>query len=94
MSEKKVNVAQEPLFHLAKRASISSGKAWLIRIAAIFLGMLVCGALAFVLIEKLHDQPERIVDFYRSFIRGSFSTSRKLWKFLKNVAILRQQYLE
>ena len=88
MSEKKVNAVQEPLFHLAKRPAIAPAKAWLIRLAAILAGMLVCGVLAFILIEKLHDNPEKIVDFYYSFIRGSFSTKRKLWKFLKNMAVL------
>jgi simple sugar transport system permease protein len=78
----------EPLIHLSKRTGISQGKAWTIRILAVVLGMVFCGIVAFILIEKLHEQPERIGDFYGAFIRGSFSTSRKLWKFLKNVAIL------
>ena len=79
---------REPLIHLSKRASISPGKAWAIRIIAVVLGMLLCGLVAFLLIEKLNQHPERIGDFYTAFIRGSFSTNRKLWKFLKNVAIL------
>ena len=88
MSEKKNVTVHEPLFHLTKRASIAPGKAWLIRLATIVLGLLVCGVVAFVLIDKLNQNPERIGDFYYSFIKGSFSTKRKLWKFMKNVAIL------
>ncbi|MBQ6951824.1 MAG: ABC transporter permease [Clostridia bacterium] len=88
MSEKKNNAVQEPLFHLSKRAQIQPWKAWAIRLAAIVLGLLVCGLVAFILIEKLNQKPEKITDFYYSFIKGSFSTKRKLWKFLKNLAIL------
>ena len=88
MSGKKKNDVREPLVHLSKRASIHPAKAWAIRIAAIALGLIVCGLVAFLLIEKLNQHPEKIGDFYATFIRGSFSTSRKLWKFLKNIAIL------
>jgi len=74
--------------HLSKRATISPWKAWGIRLAAIAAGLIICGLVAFLLIDKLREHPERIGEFYTSFIRGSFSTSRKFWKFLKNVAIL------
>ncbi len=93
MSEKKHSV-HEPLFHLAKRASISAPKAWLIRIFAVVLGFLACGLVAFILIEKLQDNPKKIEDFYKCFIDGIWSEgktlfkNRKLWKFLKNLAIL------
>lgn len=79
---------KEPLVHLSKRASIHPLKAWGIRLAAIAIGLIVCGLVAFLLIEKLNQNPERIGDFYGAFIKGSFSTSRKFWKFLKNLAIL------
>ena len=79
---------KEPLIHLSKRTSIKPLQVWAIRLAAIVLGMIVCGLVAFLLIDKLNQHPERIGDFYSAFIRGSFSTSRKFWKFLKNIAIL------
>lgn len=78
----------EPLVHLSKRDNVSLLRAWTIRVVAIALALVVCGMVAFLLIDKLKEQPERIWDFYNAFIKGSFSTSRKLWKFLKNVAIL------
>ena len=93
MSEKKTT-AHEPLFHLAKRAQISAPAAWLIRLLAIVFGFLACGAVAFILIEKLQENPEKIKDFYQCFIDGIWSEgktlakNRKLWKFLKNLAIL------
>ena len=79
---------REPLVHLSKRSSISPAKAWLIRIAAVALGLVVCGLAAFLLIDRLKAQPGRIGEFYYTFIKGSFSTSRKFWKYLKNLSIL------
>lgn len=93
MSGKK-ETAREPLFHLAKRASIATSTAWLIRLAAVALGFVVCGLVAFVLIDELRETPARILDFYQCFIKGIWSenkelvANRKLWKFLKNLAIL------
>ena len=88
MSEQKKTAAHEPLFHLAKRSNVNPVVAMGIRLAAIVLGLVVCGLVAFMLIEKLQNNPEKIGDFYYSFIKGSFTTERKLWKFLKNMAVL------
>ena len=88
MSNLKKNTVHEPLFHLAKRSNVNPAWAWVIRVAAILLGMLACGLVAFALIERLNQNPEKITDFYYSFIKGSFTTERKLWKFLKNMAVL------
>ena len=56
--------AREPLMHLSKRASISPVRSWIIRICAVLLGFLLCGLIAFLLIEKLQQNPGRIGDFY------------------------------
>ena len=88
MSQTVTERNREPLIHLTKRAEITPVKAWAIRIAAVLLGLVVCGIAAFILIEKLQNNPGKIGEFYYTFIRGSFSTSRKLWKYLKNTAIL------
>ncbi len=79
---------REPLVHLRRRSYITPVKAWMIRLTAIILGFIVCGIVAFILIDKIQEKPEKILDFYEAFLRGSFSTSRKFWKFLKNLAIL------
>ena len=88
MSTAKKSQVREPLIHLSKRASVNPVRAWAIRIAAVVLGLIVCGLVAFLLIDKLNENPGRIGDFYEAFIKGSFSTSRKFWKFLKNIALL------
>ena len=79
---------REPLIHLTKRPGISLYKAWLIRLLAVLLGLVVCGLVAFILIEKIQQKPEKIWDFYNAFIKGAFSTPRKFWKFLRSTAIL------
>ena len=48
---------KEPLVHLSKRSSIHLLKAWGIRLMAIVLGLVVCGLVAFLLIEKLALPP-------------------------------------
>lgn len=88
MNQHHASEVREPLVHLSKRTSIHLFRSWLIRLTAVALGLLVCGLVAFLLIEKIQDKPEKILDFYNAFIKGSFSTSRKFWKFLKNLAIL------
>ena len=88
MSETKKATVHESLFHLTKRTDVNPVRAMLIRLAAIALGLVVCGLTAFLLIDKLHDNPGKIGDFYACFIKGSFASERKLWKFLKNMAIL------
>ena len=88
MSKTHHGEAKEPLVHLSKRASINPLQAWGIRLAAIALGFLACGLVAFLLIEKLQANPGRIGDFYYAFIKGSFGSTRKIWKFLKDIAIL------
>ena len=89
MKEKKNATANEPLIHLSKRESISIVKSWLIRLAAIVLGLVVCGLVAYILSDKLRSGKKTIFDFYHSFlVKGSFSTSRKMWKFFKNMAVL------
>ncbi len=85
---KRDSEARVPLFHLSKRASIEPWKAWLIRVAAVALGLIVCGLVAFLLIEKLQQKPEKIGEFYYTFIKGAFGNTGKFWRFLKNLAVL------
>ena len=88
MTAKHTPAVKEPLVHLSKRSSIHPLHAWAIRLIAVVLGLAVCGLVAFLLIEKLQEKPEKIWDFYNAFIKGSFSTPRKIWKFLKSLSIL------
>ena len=57
MSTAKKSQIREPLIHLSKRASVNPVRAWAIRIAAVVLGLIVCGLVAFLLIDKLNENP-------------------------------------
>ena len=78
----------EPLLHLSKRAEITPVKAWMIRILSIVLALIVCGLAAFILIDRLRERPGEIGKFYYAFIKGSFTSSYRFWKFIKDLAIL------
>ncbi len=88
MRNERKREVREPLVHLTRRSAMSPLQAWGIRILAVLLGLLVCGIAAFLLVEKLQKNPERIGEFYYTFIKGSFATPRKIWKFFKDLAIL------
>ncbi|MBR5178907.1 MAG: ABC transporter permease [Lachnospiraceae bacterium] len=73
---------KEPLFHIAKRSSIVWWKAWLIRLGAILLALIVSGLVSFLLTK---ENPLRI---YAVMIDGAFGTKRRLWSLGQNIAML------
>ena len=81
-SEKGTTKVREPLFHIVKRPTIPMWKSWMIRAIAILAAFLVCGIITFLLVER------NPIDMYISMFRGSFGSSRKIWKLVKDVAIL------
>ena len=89
----------EPLFHLTKRASFPGWAAWLVRLLAIAVGFIVCGLVAYILIEDNNKKPKDLMEFFEkfftSFYNGSFklnpSAARKynrIWEFFRDTAIL------
>ncbi len=76
------NKVREPLFHISKRAYLPWQKAWLIRLAAIFAAFIICGLLSYIVIGA---SP---LDFYSALFKGSLGSERKIWKFLKDGAVL------
>lgn len=81
-SEKGTTKVREPLFHIVKRPTIPMWKSWMIRAIAILAAFLVCGIITFLLVER------NPIDMYISMFRGSFGSSRKIWKLVKDIAIL------
>ena len=88
MNKSTAKSVREPLIHISKRGYTNPWKSVTVRVIAFAAALLVCGLLAFILVDKVREDPSRIGTFYESFIKGSFSTSRKFWKFLKNMSIL------
>ena len=77
--QKKVH---EPLFHIAKRDTLPTAKAWLIRAAAIIFALIICGLLTMLLTG------ENPINVYSSMIEGAIGTPRRIWRLLQDLAIL------
>ncbi len=80
-SEKKLRV-HEPLFHIVKRDDVSFFQSSLIRVIAFVAALVFCSLLAFLLIGA------NPIEFFESIFSGSFGSSRRIWKLLKDIAIL------
>ncbi len=82
-----VKKSHEPLIHMAKRDDISGAKAWLIRLAAIFLGLLLVGIISSVMVGKSFFKVYDIM-FTGVFGRLLEGKTTLLWRFLQQTAIL------
>lgn len=80
--ETKNKKVHEPLFHIAKRAHIPGGKAWLIRIGAVLAALIICAVVTMLLTG------ENPFSVYATMFEGAFGTERKIWKLLQNLAML------
>ncbi len=79
--------SRDPLFHIAKRSDMIWWQAWLVRIAAIILGVIVIGIVSVLLTG------ENIGEVYSIMLRGTFGRlfegkTSLLWRFLQQTAIL------
>ncbi len=74
--------ANEPLFHIAKRDSLPTWIAWLIRIASVLAALIVCALVTVVLTG------ENPIEVYATMIDGAVGSNRRLWALLQNVAML------
>ena len=82
-----VKKKHEPLIHMAKRDDISGAKAWLIRLAAIFLGLLWVGILSSVMVGQSFF---KVYDIMFTGVFGKLLEGKTtlLWRFLQQTAIL------
>lgn len=82
-----VKKSHEPLIHMTKRDDISSAKAWLIRFAAILLGLLLVGIISSIMVGKSFFKVYDIM-FTGVFGRLLEGKTTLLWRFLQQTAIL------
>lgn len=75
-------VAQEPLFHIAKRSNIVWWKAWLVRVFAVLIALLVCGIVSTIFTKG------NFLSFFSSLFEGVFQTERRVWNLIQNIAML------
>ena len=80
--KKSEKTMREPLCHVVKRQSLPLYASLLIRAGAIVAALLLCSILSVLLI---HGNP---LDFLKTIFEGNFGTSRRLWKFAKDAAVL------
>ena len=85
--DKKPVKHREPLMHIVKREAMPAWLAWLVRLAAILVGMLACGIAASLLVKKPLDV------IYTDMFEGAFGrilegNTFMLWRFLQRTAIL------
>ena len=71
-----------PLIHVTRRKDIFWVRAWLVRIIAVALALVVCGVIT-MMATGLNP-----IKVYAAMIDGAFGTSRRLWMLLQNIAIL------
>ncbi len=78
---------REPLIHIVKRDDMIWWKAWLIRIAAILVGLLLAGVISTLLTD------ESFFGVYQTMYKGTFGRMLEgkfslLWRYLQQTAIL------
>ena len=71
----------EPLMHVIKRDTLPWQITWLIRIASVVVGILICGLLAIV----IGVSPLRL---YETMIDGALGTENRIWAMLQETALL------
>ena len=82
-----VKKTKEPLLHISKRDDLTGMKAWLIRIAAIVIGLLLSGVLSALLTDASFGEVYEIM-FTGVFGRIFEGKTTMLWQFLQQTAIL------
>lgn len=73
---------KEPLFHISKRDGLVFWKAWLFRLIAFALSLVVC-SIVIVLITKLNP-----LQIYESIVDGAVGTQRRMWVTYRDTLIL------
>ena len=77
-----IKAKKEPLIRIAKRSSVSLGRAIAVRAAAIVMALLVCAVLIFF-VTGLNP-----LDVYKAMFTGAFGTKRRMWITFRDSAIL------
>ena len=71
-----------PLFHITRRKDLPWYRAWLIRVIAVVMGLILCGIVTMLLVNI------NPLSVYKTMISGAFGTVRRVWVTAQNMAIL------
>lgn len=75
-------LGKEPWAHISKRDGISFGRAWIIRLTAVALSLVVCAIVIFCL-TKLNP-----IEVYKAIFSGAVGTSRRTWVTIRDSLVL------
>lgn len=73
---------KEPLMHISKRDGIEPYKAWLIRLAAVLISLIVCAGVIFAL-TGLNP-----IEVYKGVFDGAVGTKRRVWMTIRDTLVL------
>ncbi len=76
-----LHTVREPFVHVVKKDALVWWKTWLIRFAAVGIGILLCGLLAIV----IGKSP---MELYETMIDGALGTENRIWAMLQEAALL------
>jgi simple sugar transport system permease protein len=82
MSRENIGNNKTPFVRMSKRDTISRGKAWMIRLIAVLLSMVVS---AFVIVMITRQNP---VQVYLGIIDGAIGSSRRIWVTIRETLVL------
>ncbi len=77
-----ISAVREPWLRVTKRNVMPLWKSFGVRLIAVVLALLFCGLLTFFITKR---SP---LDLYASMFNGSFGTPRRVWKLMKDIAVL------
>lgn len=78
----KTEKVHEPLFHIVKRDRMPMWQSLCVRLGAIAFALAFCGLLCYIVLDL---KPS---DFFETMFDGVFGSERRIWKMVKDLAVL------
>ncbi len=76
------SINKEPLIRMSKREDMPRGKAWMVRIIAVILALIVC---ALVIVALTKQNPLQV---YAGLVDGAIGNGRRSWQTIRETMIL------
>lgn len=73
---------KEPFVRISKRSSISIWRAWMIRLVAIVLSLVICGIIIYAIVKL---DPIKV---YQAMFKGVFGTNKRMWVWIRDIMML------
>ncbi len=76
------NEHKEPFVRISKRGAIPLWRAWMIRLIAIVLSLILCGFIIYAIV-KLNP-----IEVYKAMFNGTFGTQKRTWVWIRDIMML------